>query len=135
MGVIFNFLLPKFAVIADWQYDTKKGPWKTSEYFKNKGYDVIACSWYDDDNIVSAIETAKTKKSCGIMLTTWHYLGNGWIGTPSIFFTGKLLKEKDSPQGIEKILNAAELLRKVYFTGSNYESCGWVTCQVKDKFD
>lgn len=129
------YSLPKYALIADWQYDAMKTPWKTARYLKSKGYDVIACPWYEDENIASAAETVKEEGLFGTMVTTWHYLGNGNLGTPSVVFAGKLLNENDRLQGFGKTLGAAELLRKVYFAGSDYENGGWVSYQVKDKLD
>ena len=126
--------LPKYAVIADWHYYVKKAPWKTSVYFKEKGFDVIECPWFDNDDVVTAIDTAEEIGSFGIMLTTWHRLDSR-VGTPSIYYAGKYLNEKDDTRGIRKILGSTEILRKVYFAGENYEESGWYARQVENICD
>ena len=73
---LLRSMLPKSVVIADWHYDVLEAPMLTSIFLKNEGFDVIGCPWYERKNIPAHLETVKSEKLFGAMLTTWHTLAN-----------------------------------------------------------
>ncbi|MBO4262913.1 MAG: hypothetical protein J5903_03920 [Clostridia bacterium] len=126
--------LPKYAIVADWHYGVAEYPWKTSVYLKERGYDVLECPWYSDKNVASAIQTAESEKTLGIMLTTWHFLSHMADGMSSIIYAGKLFGGESIDDWIEKFLVTEEFARKVY-GAEDYSQSGWVEEQVKDICD
>ena len=71
---LLRSMIPKSAVIADWHYDVLEAPMLTSIFLKNEGFDVIGCPWRNEKNIAAHLETVKSEKLFGAMLTTWHTL-------------------------------------------------------------
>ncbi|NLI72929.1 MAG: family 20 glycosylhydrolase [Bacteroidales bacterium] len=69
--------LPKDIVICDWQYGTqysthkKNETWPTMSYFKELGFDVLACPWNNIENIKSLGEKVRAAKLYGLLCTTW----------------------------------------------------------------
>jgi N-acetyl-beta-hexosaminidase len=66
--------LPKDIIICDWQYGAPKEneTWPTMPYFKNKGFQVLACPWHNIDNIKSLGEFVGKNSLDGLLCTTWH---------------------------------------------------------------
>lgn len=67
--------LPKEMIICDWQYDKprEKERWPTMRFFKEKGFDVIACPWNNPAGMVSQGALVRDEKLFGILCTTWHH--------------------------------------------------------------
>ncbi len=66
--------LPKDIIICDWQYGVpgKDEIWPTMSYFKEKGFDVLACPWNNVENIKSLGKKVNDSKLSGLLCTTWH---------------------------------------------------------------
>ena len=66
-------LLDKRIIIVDWQYRVLTSPWNTSKYLKEKGFEVVCCSWkHTFENVDSAIDTVKNEGLFGFMQSTWN---------------------------------------------------------------
>jgi hypothetical protein len=78
-------LLPKDIVICDWQYrDIAVWDWQyhvpqkdgetlpTMPYFKEQGFEVLACPWNNVENIKSLGKKVGDSKLDGLLCTTWH---------------------------------------------------------------
>ena len=122
--------LPYYAVVCDWQYFVKESPWKSAEYFIEKGFKTAICPWLDVQGAMSGMQTA-IKYSChAFMQTTWNTIFvNG-----SIFALLKVYYElfgidKSVPKANDNLYNAS-LLRKIYFADGEYEKAGWVKVDV-----
>ncbi len=66
--------LPKDILICDWQYDApkKEESWPTMTFFKEQGFEVLACPWNNVENIRSLGKKAGDAKLKGMLCTTWH---------------------------------------------------------------
>lgn len=70
--------LPKDILICDWQYgypesDGKPPEWPTLKFFKENGFDVLACPWLNQKGIASLGEFAVREGLHGMLQTTWHF--------------------------------------------------------------
>ena len=69
--------LPKDVVICDWQYGNlpaHQKEWETLKFFKNAGFDVLACPWKNYDAMKSQAETIKKYNCFGMIGSTWARL-------------------------------------------------------------
>lgn len=70
--------LPRDIVICDWQYYTvPKGsevPWPTMQYFREKGFPVLACPWKDTEGTKSQAKLVREAGLAGMLCTTWNYM-------------------------------------------------------------
>ena len=66
--------LPKDIIICDWQYGApgEDETWPTMHHFKEQGFQVLACSWNNVDNIKSLGENVGKNGLDGLLCTTWH---------------------------------------------------------------
>ena len=66
--------LPKDIIICDWQYGApkKNETWPTMTFFKELGFDVLACPWNNVENIKSLGKKAGDARLNGMLCTTWH---------------------------------------------------------------
>lgn len=115
--------LNKNIIIADWQYGRYHENWKTSEKFKNYGFNTVCCPWDNKDNIDSAIRTVKEYCLFGIIHTTWHSLFKGfsemvYAGVVSYGAENKNLSDIRS-------FYCAHLARMAMTSNGEYEKCGW----------
>ncbi len=126
MADIFTDRLSKDILIADWQYFKYEGEcdsWITSEYFKEKGFDVVCCPWDNIKNIASAISTIKQNNLYGIMHTTWNTLSRGYDDMVYAGVGAWGHGEKDRYQIMR--FYTANVSRKVMPVNGNYEMAGW----------
>ena len=67
-------MLPKDIIICDWQYGAPKEDesWPSMLYIKEQGFQVLACPWYNVENIKSLGEKVVDSKLDGLLCTTWH---------------------------------------------------------------
>lgn len=125
--------LDKDILIADWQYNATADAWKTTEFFKRKGFDVICCPWDGDDNMNSSISTAKSG-GYGVMKTTWAKLFEA-RGIPSIVYYGLASYHDhtvDRYKGhVYYILERSHaIFRRAAENNDVYENAGWTKNQV-----
>lgn len=70
--------IPKDMIICDWEYGfsveegQEEPDWRTSLYFKEKGFDVFVCPWLNTKGTVSFGKAAGREKLPGYLMTTWH---------------------------------------------------------------
>jgi hypothetical protein len=66
--------LPKDIIICDWQYNAPRQneTWPTMSYFKEQGFEVLACPWNNIENIKSLGKIAGDAQLEGMLCTTWH---------------------------------------------------------------
>ncbi len=121
--------LDKSIIIADWQYDVKSFPVETSLMLKDKGFDVVVCSWDEHRESIPVIaDTVIENGLLGFMHTTWHTLTRG---TPYISDVAVRCWNEDgeySGSGYFKEY-AAAILRRCYDT-SSYERAGFAKEEV-----
>ncbi len=67
-------MLPKDILICDWQYSAPKKDetWPTMSYFKERGFEVLACPWNNVENIKSLGKKVGDAQLDGLLCTTWH---------------------------------------------------------------
>ena len=123
--------IPKDTVIADWHYDVKKSPIKTSLYLKAYGFEVLGAPWYDPANCQAHVQTAQTDDLMGTMLTTWHTLSQKM---PSIVMhalqCGAYQSPWSAPDRERLATETATLLRKASFVNGDYRKAGWTEKQI-----
>ena len=69
--------LPKDIIICDWQYgypevDGKAPQWPTLLFFKEAGFDVLACPWLERHGTQSLGQCVAQQNLFGLLQTTWH---------------------------------------------------------------
>lgn len=72
--------LPKDFIVCDWRYflseeDRKTGEpsWATMRHFIGKGFDTIACPWFDEANTLAFGKGAVKYGAFGMLETIWHF--------------------------------------------------------------
>lgn len=68
-------LLPKDIIIADWHYGPNE-TYPSVRYFKDHGYEVLCCGWWDPLNMVHFSNTAVDEATLGFSGTSWWGLTN-----------------------------------------------------------
>ena len=126
--------LSKDIIIADWQYNVRERPWKSSGFLKEKGFDVICCPWHTNQyNSEDAITTVEECRHYGLMITTWDKLFTDG-GIYRLVFAGlcawgdPAYKHWFGTVG-ERSYN---IYRRVSPRGQAYEDCGWRKNQVQN---
>jgi len=127
--------VPKDVLVADWHYRVTEHPWKTTVHLNKMGYKTIQCCWYDFKNCESAVETCKDVGTMGVMVTTWHGLVLAAKGLEAIVRTSRGALGKEPPEWTDGTLQAADLWRKVYDVGDNYERYGFEKTQITEYTD
>ena len=72
--------LPKDVIICDWYYNKARKEYPSLEYFKNLGFDVLACPWEKDAGNKALVKAAHNAGIKGVLGTLWHH----YYGTPLI---------------------------------------------------
>ena len=65
--------LPKDIVICDWWYHKPLPEFTSYSYFKELGYDHLACPWDKEISIMGEAKAAKKNGSLGVLGTLWHH--------------------------------------------------------------
>ena len=123
-------VLSRDIIIADWQYNVTDETWDSTEYFKEKGFDVICCPYQSRENVRYAIETAK-QNDCGVMLTTWHTLHSSQtallLQTGWGCYDGQFDDNYYTYSGMVDLTGG--IIRKL-LPGERYEEYGWKETQI-----
>ena len=124
--------LSRDVIVADWQYNVKERPWKSSAFLKDKGFDVLCCPWHTNQyNSEDAIVTVEQDGHFGLMITTWNKLFTE-SGIPRLVFAG--LCAWGDPAYRYWFATIGErsynIYRRVSPRGQSYEDCGWSKKQV-----
>jgi len=112
------------SVMVDWQYDTTQVPVQTLMSLKDSGHDVIGAPWYRRGNYSACVNTVADHGMYGIMMTTWHALGEQMS---CILGCAKVCGATTFPWGrfSPELTETATMLRRVSFEGNDYASSGW----------
>jgi hypothetical protein len=62
---------PRDMVICDWFYGKKKDAYPTLAYFKELGFDVVTCPWYERCGTAAQGVAARKHGILGMLVTTW----------------------------------------------------------------
>lgn len=125
-------------VIADWHYDAK-GEVPTLGYFRQRGFETIACPWNSRPNIRALARAAVANNSAGLLMTTWHHLVQS---IPTLPYTAACAWSDDQSalslnQAKDTLARAAtaSILRKLVPAGGNFERAGWNTFELPRETD
>ena len=119
--------IPKDVIIADWQYNVKTD-FLSSQFFADKGFDVVCCPWNSRDNVSAAINTVKNNSLHGVIGTTWHTLQfMQWL-IPYIadVMWGNGGKLSDQ----EYTLHCSYIVRRCVPSNGDYEKSGFIDREV-----
>lgn len=123
--------IPKDTIIADWHYDVRESPIRTSVYLKEQGFPVLGAPWFDTANCQAHVDTVREYGLMGLMVTTWHTLAERM---PHIVTDALMCGAYHSPWSGDtpnKIrTETAALLRKVCFVDGSYPEAGWTDRQI-----
>jgi hypothetical protein len=122
-------LLSRDIVIADWQYRTTTKDVASLTYFQEKGFEVLACPWHDNENVRSFCGAAVKHHALGALATTWHTLPDHMPLIP--LAAGATWLQDDAQLNLPQYewsfmstMNAANL-RKLVPANSDYSKAGW----------
>ena len=130
--------LSKDIIIADWQYEATDDTWITTKKFISYGFSVLCCPWDSEENISSAVSTAKNLEVMGIMETTWHTLITIF---PLMVFGGYYAYSYGNKDALHPLYkherakdtfrcHAASIARKVSPSNGQYTKAGWAEKSV-----
>lgn len=124
--------LDKRFIFADWQYYITEGAIETNAFFREQGFDVIACPWNHYDNVGLTVNAAKTAGLYGMMQTTWDNLSEDIIIIP---YAGTAMWEDAVRQySIEELgairVKAMNFVRRVMPSGGAYTKAGWKAFEI-----
>lgn len=118
------------SVPVDWQYKMEEAPIPTIMSLTHRFPDVVGAPWDNPVNYQAMVKTVAENGLFGVMMTTWHTLGErmyavlgcaracGAAAFPWSEFSG--LREE-----------TATLLRRISFEGNSYADCGWKKEQIE----
>ncbi|MBN1674842.1 MAG: family 20 glycosylhydrolase [Kiritimatiellae bacterium] len=66
--------IPRDVVICDWHYDSGED-FRSLAFFKEQGFPVIACGWFELGNVVNFTRAALRAGAEGYCMTTWTGIG------------------------------------------------------------
>ena len=126
--------LPRDIIICDWYYGApnKEGSWPTMRYFKDKGFQVLACPWENLAGYRGLSEAVKKEGLDGMLCTAWHHLyGNSMM---EIYFRAAHATWGVLPAGGSEGLVFAQHLRQVGWDVpvKDYEDTGTFNNQLPE---
>lgn len=125
--------LPKDIIICDWQYGApkKEETWPTMSYFKEKGFEVLACPWNNVENIKSLGKKVNDSKLSGLLCTTWH--GPSMNQLLNIIMNGAQAGWSEPPYTASNGMMGMRHLRQIGWDIpiDNYKNCGIHEWQVR----
>ena len=125
--------LPKDIIICDWQYDAPgdNETWPTMTYFKEQGFEVLACPWNNIENIKSLGKKAGDAQLEGMLCTTWH--GPSRNEMINIIMYGAQSTWSKPPYAAPNRMMGMRHLRHIGWDipVKNYQNCGIHEWQVR----
>ena len=118
--------LDRSLIIDDWQYYIMEGKVPTSQYFMEKGFDVILSPWRDLKNISALSKCAQSINAFGFIATTWNTLNESIELIPiagECSWVGDRKKDKIEVDLMRCV--AASLQRKLVPVHGIYKDAGW----------
>ncbi|MBQ8893941.1 MAG: family 20 glycosylhydrolase [Clostridia bacterium] len=117
-------------VLVDWQYHMPEAPVETLMSLKNNIRDAMGAPWYEPENYTAMVQTVAENGFHGVMMTTWHTLGERM---PSVLGCARACGAAEFSwsrfSGLRE--ETATLLRRVSFEGNSYADCGWKKEQIE----
>ena len=123
--------LNKRTVLVDWDYDSERVPFSTTEYISKRGtgFDIMCAPWTKEGNFKAAVATVKELSVFGFMMTTWHTMAKrmSTVLEAARAFGAPKAPWSDFSGSVEgKREECATLLRKLSFDGTDsYRDAGW----------
>ena len=71
--------LPRDIIICDWYYRQPRTEYPSLAYFKNLGFEVLACPWDKRDGTIDLIANAHKIGIKGVLGTLWHHYYGKWM--------------------------------------------------------
>ncbi len=120
--------LRKDIIIADWQYDiVTDHVWQSAKLFQENGFDVICCSFSNQANYITALETIQSLDLMGFMKTTWHTLNRQ---VAHLACTGEMMWYGRRVSDFDRISSrSTDIFRKV-LPCREYKDAGWAEIQI-----
>lgn len=120
--------LSRDIVIADWQYEIVTDKiWQSSGIFSKQGFEVICCSFSNQANYDTALNTIKAYNLTGFMKTTWHTINRQ---IPHLVYVGEMMWYGRRVSDYGKVCSkSTDIFRKV-MPCPDYENAGWSKIQI-----
>ena len=124
---IFINKLTRSVIIADWQYNAVNYPLETSLFFKENGFEVLACPWdRSDENIKIISETVKNNDLLGVIHTTWNTLESQNGARRMASAAAAYWQEDSEVVSLEWArVELSAVMRKIDFPNGDYINSGW----------
>ncbi len=130
--------LSRKIVIADWHYDVTKGDVPTLAYFRQQGFEPLACPWNSPGNI-RTLAAAAAANHCGLLMTTWHHLVQS---IPTLAYTAACAWSQDQAAlGLQQMdwslvrAATASQLRKLVPAEGQFSRAGWNPFELPAEVD
>lgn len=120
--------LRKDIVIADWQYTiVSDSVWQSTRFFREAGFDVLCCSFSNQANYQTALNTIRAHDCMGFMKTTWHTLGRQ---IPHLVYAGDLMWHGREVMSFSKTCSRAMDIFRKMLPCRSYADAGWSSIQI-----
>lgn len=120
--------LRKDIVIADWQYTVVSDTvWQSTRFFREAGFDVLCCSFSNQANYQTALNTIRAHDCMGFMKTTWHTLGRQ---IPHLVYAGDLMWHGREVMSFSKTCSKAMDIFRKMLPCHGYADAGWSSIQI-----
>ena len=120
--------LRKDIVIADWQYTVvSDSVWQSTRFFREAGFDVLCCSFSNQANYQTALNTIRAHDCMGFMKTTWHTLGRQ---IPHLVYAGDLMWHGREVMSFSKTCSKAMDIFRKMLPCRSYADAGWSSIQI-----
>jgi hypothetical protein len=126
-------------VITDWHYDVTKGEVPTLAYFRERGFETLACPWNSLGNIRTLAKAAVANSSAGLLMTTWHHLAQS---IPTLAYAANCAWSQDQAalgmrQSDGSLMRAAmaTILRKLVPAEGKFDRAGWNSFELPAEVD
>ena len=115
-------------VIADWQYTiVSDSVWQSTKFFREAGFDVICCSFSNQANYRTALNTIRAAGCMGFMKTTWHALGRQ---IAHLVYAGDLMWHGREVMSLSKTSSRAMDVFRKMLPCHDYAGAGWSSIQI-----
>ena len=115
-------------VIADWQYTiVSDSVWQSARLFREAGFDVICCSFSNQANYQTALNTIRAAGCMGFMKTTWHTLGRQ---IAHLVYAGDLMWHGREVMSLSKTCSRAMDVFRKMLPCHDYAGAGWSSIQI-----
>ena len=120
--------LRKDIVIADWQYTVvSDSVWQSTRFFREAGFDVLCCSFSNQANYQTALNTIRAHGCMGFMKTTWHTLSRQ---IPHLVYAGDLMWHGREVMSFSKTCSKAMDIFRKMLPCHGYAETGWSSIQI-----